>query len=269
MSSLNTVVIFFLTIFKTTIIQILGVLGSFFVLGFVHSKIQTVIQNNYNRTLGWKGILWTAWIGTPIHEFGHIFFAKIFRHKINKIALFQPNEQTGNLGHVDHSYNPHSLYQKIGNFFIGAAPMIFGSIFLVMLLYYLVPNGKEIFAPLKNYTFNFHFFDSLILLLKNLFAHENIVAWNFWVFLYVSFAISSHMAPSKPDRSGMWNGLLWLVLLLFVTNAIALGFGKDITQYIFTITKYISIFVAIFLYAIILSLIHLLFSYALLIFKRK
>ncbi|MBI2436662.1 MAG: hypothetical protein HYV41_02900 [Candidatus Magasanikbacteria bacterium] len=259
---------FFISATKATIIQLFGILGIFFVLGFIHASIQSLIHQNYNRTLGWKGILWTAWIGTPIHELGHAFFAKLFGHKINRIAIFVPNEQTGNLGHVDHSYNPHSLYQKIGNFFIGSAPMIFGSIFLLTLLYYLVPNGKEIFAPLKG-TINFsNIFSSIWLLLKNLFAHENVVAWNFWVFLYVSFAISSHMAPSKADRGGMWNGLIWLALLLFLVNAIAIGFGTDITQYILGIAKYMSIFVAIFLYAIILSTLHLLLSFLLFIFKR-
>lgn len=266
---MGTVILsFFLSAIKATAIQLIGVLGIFFALGFMHSLIQSRIQQNYNRSLGWKGILWTAWIGTPIHELGHALLAKLFGHKINRIAIFEPNEQTGNLGHVDHSYNTKNIYQKIGNFFIGGSPMIFGSIFLVTLLYFLVPNGKAIFISLKDLDSIPGILRSLKLFLTQLFSRENISAWNFWVFLYVSFAIASHMAPSKADRSGMWNGLVWLAFVLFLINAIAIGFGTDITQYVLSITGFISIFVAIFLYAILLSILHLLFSYLLLIFKR-
>jgi hypothetical protein len=146
--------------------------------------------------------------------------------------------------------------------------MIFGSIFLVLLLYFLVPNGKVIFSSLRDLDSISGILSSLKLFITQLFSRENISAWNFWVFLYVSFAIASHMAPSKADRRGMWNGLAWLVFVLFLINAIAIGFGTDITEYVLSITGFISIFVAIFLYAIILSILHLFFSFGLLLFKR-
>ena len=98
---------------RTLALEIVGLFGIFFALGFVLSKLQTAVQTNYHRTIGWKGILLTAWIGTPIHEISHIFFAKIFRHRITHVSLFKPNKVTGNLGHVEHSYNSLSLYQPI------------------------------------------------------------------------------------------------------------------------------------------------------------
>src|SRR3989338_501064 len=121
--------LFFFNVIGTTVIQIVGLLGTFFFIGFLLSKIQERTQQAYRAVVGWKGILWTAWFGTPLHEFGHIIFAKIFRHRVEEISLFRPNKTTGTLGHVSHSYNPKSLYQQIGNFFIGGAPMIFGVLF--------------------------------------------------------------------------------------------------------------------------------------------
>lgn len=252
---------FTITLFKSVSLQILGVLGIFFAFGFVLSKLQEWTQENYHRSIGWKGILWTAWIGTPIHELGHVFFAKIFNHKINNISLFQPNEATGGLGHVDHSYHKYSLYQRIGNFFIGAAPMIWGGIFLVTMLYFLVPNGREIFSPLaQDLTSVSAFFASLKQTFFNLFAWENLSTWNFWIFLYISFCIASHIAPSKQDRHGMWQGFIWIVIILFLVNTITLALGVDITKYVLKTNQFLGIFVGIFTYATIISFLHWLLS---------
>ena len=246
-------------LFQAVALQILGVLGIFFAFGFILSYLQKRTQILYRRAVGWKGILWTAWIGTPIHEIGHVFFALIFHHKIQKISLFAPNKETGGLGHVEHSYNPHSLYQKIGNFFIGAAPMIFGGIVIVTFLYFLVPNGKEIFAPLATESSTtLPLFTSVIETLKLLFSLDNIRTWNFWLFFYISVAVTAHMAPSKQDRRGMWHGCTWLVFLIIVVNALALGFNIDITNFVLSVTQYLGIFTAIFTYATVIAVLHFL-----------
>ncbi len=262
---------FILLLGKTIFIQIAGVLGIFFLFGFLLSKLQEWTQRNYARSVGWKGILWTAWFGTPIHELGHVFFAKIFRHRINRVSLFQPNAETGGLGHVEHSYKKYSLYQRIGNFFVGAGPMIFGSIILIAMLYFLLPNGRDVFVPLtKTQMSPINIIDSLKQTLANLFAPENLKAWNFWVFIYLSFCIASHIAPSKPDRNQMWRGFFWVVLILLIANAVALLIKKDITQYVLKLNQYLGIFTGIFIYTAIISLLHFILSSILLgPFKRR
>jgi len=255
-----------LLLLKTVFIQLISIFGIFFVLGFILSVIQTATQNIYHRSVGWKGILWTAWLGTPVHELGHAFFAILFHHKITHIALFSPNESTGELGQVDHSYRKYSFFPRLGNFFIGSAPMIFGSIILVVLLYYLLPNGKLIFLPL---TSGDGLLSSILLTLQNLFSYHNLQSWQFWLFLYLSFCIASHLAPSKIDRQGMWGGLFWLILLLLVINLVALLLGVDITNYILHINQYLGIFTAIFIYAIIISIIHFVLVWVVLRLFRK
>lgn len=252
-------------------VQLLGVLGIFFAFGFILSKIQETTQSIYRQTIGWKGVLWTAWIGTPIHELGHVFFALIFRHKITRFSLFKPNEKTGALGFVDHSFGKYSLWQRIGNFFIGAAPMIFGSFFLFLMLYFLLPNGKQIFLPLTiEQSSVMTVLASLKQTLLSLFSLENLKSWNFWLFLYMSFCIASHIAPSKQDRKGMWNGFIWIVVILFIINLIALLLGSSITGYILGVNQYLGVLFAIFIYAIIISFIHLLLAtFILLPFKKK
>jgi hypothetical protein len=238
--------------------QLIGLFGIFFVFGFVLSKIESATHRAYHNSVGWKGILWTAWIGTPIHEIGHMVLAKLFRHRIERFSLFGPNEITGDLGYVDHSYSPRSIYQRIGNFFIGAAPLIFGSLFLVILLYTLVPNGRSVFVQLEASQYNIYsIYHNTSNAISTLFSNENIHSWNFWLFLYVSFCIVSHMAPSKRDRSNMWSGLFWIILLLIVINLIAILFGFDLSNTIQKTNSYLSIMIGVYAYAIMLSLIHL------------
>ena len=262
---------FFLTLLQAVLIQLAGLFGIFFVIGFFQSIIQTKTLENYQRSLGWKGILWTAWIGTPIHEMGHAFFALIFRHKIISVRIFEPNAESGNLGHVNHSYNTKSLYQQLGNFFIGGAPMIFGSIILVIFLYSFVPNAKEIFNPLfTNYHNPLEFLQAIFQSLKNLFSVDNIGKWNFWIFFYLSLAVASHMAPSKPDRRGMWSGFFWIVILLITINIVTLLLGVDITKYVLNLSQFLGLFVAIFIYSLLLAFLHYLVSILLwVLFRRR
>lgn len=241
--------------------QIAGVFGIFFAFGFILSKLQEWTQTKYRQSVGWKGILFTAWFGTPIHEFGHVFFAKLFRHHVNHVSLFAPNEATGGLGHVDHSYRKYSLYQRLGNFFIGAAPMIFGGAVLFLMLYFLLPGGKEILAPLADGRNSLPtFLSALQETLLRLFSPANLTAWNFWLFLYLSFCLSAHIAPSKLDRRQMWGGFFWLILILIAANIIALLLKKGITGYLLRVNKYFAVFVAVYLYTVIISCLHLILA---------
>ncbi len=252
---------FFIQLVKAVTLQISGVLGVFFVFGFVLSKLQEQTQKKYQQSVGWKGILFTAWFGTPIHELGHVFFAKIFRHRVNHISLFEPNASTGGLGQVDHSYNKYSLYQRLGNFFIGAAPMIFGSLILFLMLYFLVPNGREIFLPLTNSQGSFsNIISSLQETFKYLFTPANLTAWNFWLFIYLSFCLSAHIAHSKLDRKQMWGGFFWIVLLLIIFNILALLFKINLTAYLLRINHYLAVLIAVFAYTTIISLLHFLLA---------
>lgn len=259
---------FFFILLQTVATQVLGLFGIFFLFGFALARLQHTTQRLYMETVGWRGILWTAWIGTPIHELGHIFFAKLFRHKIEHVSLFAPNRETGGLGHVEHSYQKSSLYQRIGNFFIGAAPLLFGGFFLVLLLSFLVPEGKDIFLSLSIDKGSLPTAEVFLTFFLTLFSPEHVQSWQFWLFLYISFAITSHMAPSKQDQRGMWHGFAWIVILLIILNGIALLVGADLSALILSTSQYGGIIIAMFLYALLISLVHFLLA-TLILFPLK
>ena len=261
---------FLSTLFLAVFTQIVATIGIFFVFGSLLSYIQQKTQEQYFRTIGWKGILWSGWLGTPLHELSHAFFAWLFRHKIQKISLFHPDEETGQLGSVNHSYEKWNVYQRIGNFFVGAAPLITGPIVLVILLYALIPNAQAIFLPLT------HSFTSLSPLLaaltqtmQNLFSLTHLQTWQFWLFLYLSFCVVVHMAPSKPDLRNMLNGFTWVVGVLVIMNALFLFLHIDITTDVVQLLQFLSIFTTLFIYATALSAIHFVLSFFLLAPFRK
>jgi hypothetical protein len=261
---------FFIQVFQATLIQIIFLFGIFFIFGFILSKIQTATLRNYTRSVGWRGLLWTAWLGTPVHEYSHALFALLFRHRINDIVLFSPDSATGELGHVDHSYDRTSFYQSAGNFFIGLAPLIFGPLLLAFLLYILVPQGQEIFRQLSSNQ------SSLLLLtggikesLGLLFSWTNLASLRFWIFLYISFGIASHIAPSQADRRGAWRGLSLIVFYLFLINIIARLADFDFTDYIANLSHFLADMATIYIYVLIISSIHFLVSFFILWPWRK
>lgn len=260
---------FFLEILKITGTQLGAVLGFFLVIGFVLSFLQKFTQRQYYQSIGWFGILWTAWIGTPIHELSHWLTAKVFGHYVDSLSLFRPNHESGKLGEVIHSYNPRNIYHQIGNFFIGAAPIIGGVIVLALLFRWLLPNGIEllfkidvlsILNPQKLFT-------DIVQLTKDLFSQSNIHSWRFWLFVYLSFAVSSHLAPSWADQKTMWKGFIWLALLLFCINGILLWFKKPVsTNFTYTSLPFL---VWAFWYAVVVSTVHAIISFIIFLPLRK
>lgn len=240
-----------------TITQLATVLGFFFAVGFVLAKLQNATQRIYQASIGWYGILWTAWLGTPVHELSHAFFAKLFAHRIDAIQLFRPNRDTGILGQVDHSYNKRNPYQNIGNFFIGAAPMIIGCVVLTLLFHYMLPGSGTLLAEVEkiNLALPQQTFTILLKISREFFSASNLHSPRFWIFLYVSFCVATHLAPSSYDQKTMWRGLIWLFLLLLVMNACLQYFHWNILS----LSGYISLsfLTFAFWYALIVSTAHL------------
>lgn len=261
--------LFFQALVRAVAIELVGILGIFFALGFILSKLESYTHAHYRRTVGWYGILFTAWFGTPIHELSHFLLAKLFHHKINAVSFFRPNKQTGGLGHVDHSYKKTSIYQSVGNFFIGGAPLLIGPIILILLLVFLVPNGRTILNSMQSLEPNITLATSLMSLLRDLAAPANIHRFSFWIFLYLSFCVVSHMAPSKQDRGGMWAGLAWLTILLLIANVIPLLLGFHPELYVGRVRESLSLAISVLLFSLLLSFVHFLVSFVLFVIPRR
>jgi len=198
-----------------------------FVLAFGIPLLLAFIQNfisSYNERLGYRIMgkklyfALVARIGVPVHELGHALFAVIFRHKITDIKLFDPNGPNGSLGHVSHSYNKKSLYQNIGNFFIGIGPVILGSLVLYAisaLLFNVSTGSTEGNEQVASGQIAL-IFERGWALIKEIFTSGSFL--KSFIFLYLVFAIGSNITLSKPDISGAKKGFGFLALFLFILH---------------------------------------------------
>ncbi len=238
MNKVNAIFDFCAKVVVTTFSQLVWLLGIIFVFGLLLYLFARFTRTTYVKSVGVKmDIIFTGWIGTPIHELGHALFCILFRHKIVDMKLYNPSPDDGTLGYVSHSYNPSSRYQKIGNFFIGIGPILFGALVLYALLYFLMPALTGLFSHIEqqstSLTSNMRsggwanlwnaFYASAVGILGGIFSVENLSNWRFWVFLYLSFCIASHMELSPPDIKGARGGLITFVLTILVLNFVIIG----------------------------------------------
>jgi hypothetical protein len=279
MEKVNSLLEFIKLAVLTTAGQLITLLGIFFVFGLLLYLLARFTRVVFVRSIGHKAdMVWTGWLGTPVHELGHALFCILFRHRIVSMKLYDPNPTDGSLGYVNHSYNPRNAYQNIGNFFIGAGPIILGALVLYAAMYYLLPNKMEVVGIINSKSINLAGLAGLSTLksqgsiflatgsrtLKAIFTEANLRSWTFWLFLYISLCVASHMELSPPDLKGMWSGLATLVILLFAVNVVALFLGYNINRYIMVANSYTGLFTGLFIYATIISAVNFMASFALL-----
>jgi hypothetical protein len=218
-----------------TFAQLLCLLGPFVAVTLLLHWLEVVGQQRLAERFGWRAVLWTGWLGTPIHELSHAALCVVFWHRIEKMALFEPDVKAGRLGYVMHAYDPRNVYQVVGNFFIGIAPLIGGTLvlFLVLLLFEFDAakaawSQGGIGAALKEGKLleaTGELFSVAGAVLVALFRPENLLTWQLWVFLYLALCVSSHMAPSPEDYAGAWGGGLLLLAGIYVLNVVLLAIG--------------------------------------------
>ena len=218
----------------------IGFVGLLIIIGFILGIIQKATTKYLFAAFGYKGIMATSWIGTPIHELGHALMCLIFRHRITDMRLFILNPTDNTLGYVKHSYNKQSIYQNIGNFFIGIAPIFSGVGAILLSLHYLLPSSYKVLSTALNSEMSMQSLNTALLekllfanlnLLKSIFTLTNLINPYFWLFLIIVMGISSHMALSTKDIKGAAGGLITLFAIIF--------FMTMITQATETIERYI------------------------------
>jgi len=238
-------------IWKATLTSLIQI-GIFFVPGLiltlVVNYISTLLQRRALLTIGrgwYLGLF--GWLGTIIHELGHAIFCLIFRHKITKMKLFDPDPETGTLGYVQHTYEPSSLYQMAGNFFIGIGPILLGSALIYLLLYFLLGlnpfsfvintglSGSNIYSWSTMAQLLQNLGTSLTTLVSGIFSLNNLSSWQLYVFIYLTFTIGSSINLSPSDFKGAFKGLGIILLVIFIFNLVTVWAG-DFTSNIFRFT---------------------------------
>ena len=214
--------------------QMLLILVPIFVFGLLIALCNRFFYANFGSR-GKTVCYITGFIGTPVHELSHALMCLIFGHRIHEIKLFQVGAEDGTLGYVSHTYRKTNVYQSIGNFFIGIAPILVISALLYLIAWLLMP---AMVAQMSGHIRGIGLSDGFGAALQNFFAaigafFAYAANWRWWVFLLVGMFLALHMTLSHADLKGAWSGLIVLLLLFFVVDVI-LGFAAPAFLHTFT-----------------------------------
>ncbi|PRR83632.1 hypothetical protein [Clostridium vincentii] len=264
---------YLLTLLIRTSLGTLYMTGMIILVGFILGFLRNHSIANFQRSFGWKAVAITAVIGVPIHEISHAIFCFIFRHKVTKVVLLQKRDENGVLGYVTHSYNPNSIYQQIGNFFIGIAPIFGGIATIIALMHFIIPGTYDEFITISMNNLSITdisginlngIFTSYLDLIKIIFSINNLSNPYFILFLFLAICISAHISLSSADIKGASSGFFIIVLIILGLNI--LGFSKfNIAE---SILKYNLILIGFLIVALIFSSITYLISLILSLIKK-
>lgn len=200
-------------------IQIVSTVGVIVLFGMLIALCNKLFYGNFG-TRGRAVCYITGFLGTPIHELSHALFCLIFGHKITEIKLFQVNSDDGTLGYVSHSYRKRNVYHRIGNFFIGIAPIVVITAILYLIAYLLLPQmTAEMFSYMGgDGSGNVSEYLMALLSVKVFFTYIGNYRW--WIFLIIGMFLALHMNLSTADIKGSADGLIFLVAALLIADTI-------------------------------------------------
>ena len=115
-------------------------LAFIFIGGFIISLIEDKSNYYLQNAMGYTGIIITG-LGTVVHELSHLIFAIIGGMKIGEVKLFRPikGRVDGVLGYVSFSPRGKNLYNKIFLIPVGIAPIIGGTVVILISLKICLP----------------------------------------------------------------------------------------------------------------------------------
>lgn len=217
--------------FIESFLNLASVLGVFIVFGILLNLIESKNNELIQNSLGINFIVFTGFIGTVVHELSHMLMAFIFNHKIVKVELFRPfkYKEDGVLGYVKHTYSSSNLYQQIGNFFIGIAPMIFGTLSIWILLILFSSDTYQILTNSVHtdlYIIYFKSYDYLkcanllirdtLLVLKHMLSIKYLFDIKHLIMLFFIYSIATHMSLSLADLKGSFKGFIVCFIIIFI-----------------------------------------------------
>ena len=217
---------FIVYLLKILLYTVGGLIACGFFTYFMNDMYNILILNS----LGRKFLVFTAYIGTPIHELGHAIMCIIFNHKITDMKFYS-NGDSRTLGYVRHSYIKSDFYQQVGNFFIGLGPIFSGFTVISLILYFcfkeqviqyynmcitLINSNANILDILLN---------NLNLLKLLLFSDTNIAIKIISGVVVLSVSLHIHLSPADIKGSITGFGYYFVISLLFALITFYIGGG--------------------------------------------
>lgn len=218
-----------------TMLATVGVLAVFgLLIGWVEQSTQRLLLSAF----GWMGVVITGLVGTPVHELGHYLGCRLFGLTVTEVALFRPiaGRMDGVLGYVSYTYDATSAWQRLGCFFAGIAPLLFGVAVILLLVRLLTPEiyqgtTKAASTALRKTRNPLRLMTAAVGgYLQGFGALRRFGIVRGMLSLYLICSVSMHMSLSLADLQGAKAGL-WLILLLCsLFSAVTMACGMDVRR---------------------------------------
>lgn len=246
------------------LIQIGSTIGLIILFGFIINIVTKIFYSNF----GSKALTVckaTGVFGTPVHELSHALFCLLFGHTIVELKLYAPNDDHGTLGYVNHTYNPKNIYHRIGNFFIGIAPIVIISTILYLLSLVFLPGMMSSITGLVRGVPQAGL-NNIKAIFTTIFSYMG--SWKFWVYILISTLLCLHMTLSGADIKGAASGIIFVLLIFLILDVILALIGKLdlLTGWVLSFS---GVLITIFSLSIAIGLVAVLFSLIIRILFRK
>lgn len=228
------------------------------VLGLTH--INRYSKRLLVTSLGPSAQIYLGGLGVIIHESSHLLTALLFGHHIEsfKLLVMPWNlDESSSLGVVNHSWNPKSIYQSLGNTWIAIAPIFGCTLALIALTRFLLPtfyaNSLNLSQTLSTTVWNEN--NNQIGFLLSNYLHSllptNISLGNFGMFIiwcFLSFNITvGGFDLSNSDLRGAIGaaGQLYLFLAIILFILVYLGLSTYVVYWMYRIFIWVCLVMAI------------------------
>ena len=251
-------------VLNNILLQLFYFVAVVFLFGYLISLINKLfyrLANNDKRICYVTGL-----IGTPIHELCHALMCVLFSHKISEIKLFHIDRESGTLGYVSHSYDKKNLYQVVGNYFVGTAPIVGGTLVLFLLVKFMLPEtfvqisgDISAFAASQSGGISIDAFKGAFVtafeIVKSIFDGAG-AGFSWWCFMIVALCIALHMNLSPLDIKGSLKAIPFLVIFVSLLNfVLAYVFDTAYEYYVSFMNGAGSYLTSILILSVVLSLV--------------
>jgi hypothetical protein len=260
MTTFQAAATYLLNVGIVTLIQLFALGGPVLLLIALLSWLSGYVGLFASRALGRSTYyLLFGWLGTLVHETGHLMAALLFRHQVASFHPFTLDPNARVQGSVGIKPFYASLYQTFGLFFFGIAPVVFGPLVIYLALYVLFHGQMaEIWRMIDRRSAITEpgissILSSGLAFLGFVFSPRHLLDWRLYLFLYIAFAVGSSIRLSPADVNIAKLGCLPFIALLFLLNTVLLSLGSAGSATFAWLTQYYTFLYILLCFVILLD----------------
>lgn len=246
------------------LLVLLSLLGLPALLAWLLTIVNRQTKANLVNRYGINSQVYLGCLGIIIHELSHLIMAVIFRHHIQSVRLLKLphlNQDTGvpedlALGYVNHTWSQASIYQNVGNLFIGVAPIFGCTASLLGLDALLYPGLSQAIFRLADHPFDPDWAGSWAALTTNISGW-----WQLLLLLFLTILIvigGFDLSPADYKNSSL--GLSTMLIFLTVATIIFSIFDQQSTLILKAVTSFGFTVAMILGYSLLVSIIVMLIT---------